>query len=478
MEAAAPLDTFGDLWEGFDLGPSSASLDTTQHLLNGSGKPGRERLNPWGPYADRLRQRARDWTCEAYRAAGRASRALAASQCGTGETLTLGDEVVCIVDKEGRPQCPKRKEHRCGGRLCVTCGERWASRNFVVIDERLQLLGTAEGRQRLIEPLFNDAVEAEARAVEAKAILEDKTASADMHRAAASSMRSAKNILTRRHRAMWLVEGWEETTGRVVNFTHRDTMFPADAGSDVKRAALSLDLDRMSDRLRRLTLDDDWRGRACAWVAKLEMTYNVHDDGQASWHVHAHCIVWGRDYWPQEQLQDLWERHRAPGEAETDGVSVYIAMPKKGLSDVVKYAVKAISLSEHDPVSVGAAFVLATHGRRLLRLGGALNGLKLIDDDVDDNVEESEAVEANELGPVVGTKHGPTAPGKSESWRLVRSTLRTMSGVWVTPSQKAQWASGPAWEEKVRAIRAHVWVSWAVRVKNQGVEPYAPRWME
>lgn len=448
-----------------------------------SGASQRHKSNPWTARAQRARRDAQRWLCASFAAhkprkgVGVSwARLKALGRCGTGETMTSGGELVCTVDADGKPQAPRRREHRCGYRLCQTCARKWAGRNASAIIERVQLLDDVDGRARFMSAALQTVDDA--AAMEAEALQQPPS----RHRG--SVLRAARNAQTRALTRYRCAERWQPGQFLVVTLTQRATKTVASPGEtstqrqERLRAALALDLDRLSSRMRKLTTSPTWRAWACAWAMKIETTFTtperrkarttrpvVGDDDAENWHVHAHAIVWAEPM-PQDELRALWESTRDDDEDEGGRGSVWIQRPRHGaVAEVAKYAAKPLDLARHG-VDVGAAWISVMAGRRLLRLGGAFDGVDVLDDD------GSETIEDNAPEPMTTDANEHPEPAAYDHPRQCR--LRTTSGRWVYDDE-CTWQSGAFWEEAVRAWREHVFSTWPGRLP---VDEYGPVWLE
>ena len=440
------------------------------------GSDQRERLrpeNPWAPWNASHVAKARRWLADSYAlhtprksttgamaGPGAARRLRAILDCGSGETMTTVDgELVCAVDEDGNPSTPRRREVRCGHRLCPTCASKWAGRNVAAISERIEALHDPVRRAALVDAALAEASDGASMETEALAM--------PPSRRRGSMLRSARLAQSRGATRAACLELFPTARLRILTLTQRATPTapPPEGETPGQRAerlagALAVDMDRMHERLRKLTTSPQWRRSVFGWVLKIEQTFTTPTKRNArlanggrisggveteNWHVHAHALVWTTET-KQQTLRGMWEATRAPGEEEGGAGSLWIEAPRGrgvvgAVAEVLKYAAKPIDLAGHD-VSVGAAWISIMAGRRLVRVGGAFDGLAL--------VEEGEA-EVEEVEATAKAYATPTG-------RIIDSTTRTV------------WQSGPWWEEHVRAWRAEAWERWRRRRQHPEAE--------
>jgi len=272
--------------------------------------------------------------------------------------------------------------------------------------------------------------------------------------------RTWRGGLTRLRTRYAAVERFALTDPRLMTLTQSPTLIVDVTDAASMAATLRRDYERLSARLRRLTLSSTWRDRATAWAIKIEVVHSTPAHRAAVggserpgtwWHVHAHVVAWG-EYWPQADLQAAWRA------TSTDGTgTAWIGAPRGGLMEVMKYVCKPLDFARSDRL-VGAALILGLSRRRLLRLGGALDGLHLVDGDVDGDVTDSD---------VDGHAVGPTSVVDGA---VVRARLRTPSGRWILPGDVEVWVASPWVTELARAWRERVWWAW----RDRHTRPIAP----
>jgi hypothetical protein len=136
-------------------------------------------------------------------------------------------------------------------------------------------------------------------------------------------------------------------------------------------------LDQVIDRLYRsfnnLRRRPQWEAHIAGGAAMLEVKRTPHTP-TTPWHVHLHCVVSLRSFWPQKAISELW--HDVTGDSYIVDIRA-IRNPTDLGRYVAKYAAKGSGADiAADPADF-ATFIMATKARRLCLTFGNWRGIRL-----------------------------------------------------------------------------------------------------